>query len=548
MPADCPLPAGSTVAGYGRDSGGRDQDRSVLQQRAEIEAYCRDRGLALVRWFADEARPGSSVIGRDAFLEMIAWLRRLAPEPERRRSRRGDGRDPDAPDGVLFWSLARSAREQDDRAYFWADLRRRGYTVFSVTDGIPGGDLAPVVESLFAWQAEQYLQQLSREVTRGMRDMVTRRGPDGEYLNCWNNHPPPGFRAEPRTIGARRDGRPHVVRCLVPDRDGLWEPVRRAFALRAAGLSVRQIEAELGLGWSRQRYGHLFRNPIYAGRLEYGDLVIDGWIEPAVDPATWAAVQDICRNHDAFQRRARSRPRSAYPLSGLLRCPVDGAAMTGSSCRGPVPGAPPYRYYRCSHYGDGGACAHSRGLRADYLEPAVYGALARDVLTPEALRAALEGGGPAELNGARAELAAAEKRVADLERATGRLLEAIEGLGGEGQPVAVLAERLAARQAERLEAEAELRAARARLSGGCEPVPPEVLADFCRDAARVLEEGEPGAVRDLLEVIVVRIVARTDGTGEIHYRPLGELPGRAPAAVAPFHWFPGGRGFKRPAV
>ena len=77
---------------------------------------------------------------------------------------------------------------------------------------------------------------------------------------------------------------------------------------------------------------------------------------------------------------------------------------------------------------------------------------------------------------------------------------------------------------------------------------PEVLADFCRDAARVLEEGEPGAVRDLLEVIVVRIVARTDGTGEIHYRPLGELPGRAPAAVAPFHWFPGGRGFKRPAV
>ena len=37
---DCPLPAGSRVAGYFRDSGGDEQERSVNQQRRVAEEYC----------------------------------------------------------------------------------------------------------------------------------------------------------------------------------------------------------------------------------------------------------------------------------------------------------------------------------------------------------------------------------------------------------------------------------------------------------------------------------------------------------------------------
>ena len=37
---DCPLPPGSRVAGYFRDSGGDEQERSVDQQRRVAEEYC----------------------------------------------------------------------------------------------------------------------------------------------------------------------------------------------------------------------------------------------------------------------------------------------------------------------------------------------------------------------------------------------------------------------------------------------------------------------------------------------------------------------------
>ena len=79
--SSCPLPPGASVIAYARDSGGQGQDRSVAQQLAAVAAYCHDHGLVLVRTFTDEATPGSTTAGRDAFLEMVSWLRQLAPEP-----------------------------------------------------------------------------------------------------------------------------------------------------------------------------------------------------------------------------------------------------------------------------------------------------------------------------------------------------------------------------------------------------------------------------------------------------------------------------------
>ena len=83
MPSDGPLPPGARVIAYLRDSGHADQERSVGQQRRAAEAYCEQHHRVLLRAFADGARPGGSVVGRDAFQQMIDYLRRLAPEPER---------------------------------------------------------------------------------------------------------------------------------------------------------------------------------------------------------------------------------------------------------------------------------------------------------------------------------------------------------------------------------------------------------------------------------------------------------------------------------
>jgi hypothetical protein len=51
------------VEGYFRASGGDEQERSVDQRRRVAEEYCQHH-LVLVRIFADEARPGSTIAGR----------------------------------------------------------------------------------------------------------------------------------------------------------------------------------------------------------------------------------------------------------------------------------------------------------------------------------------------------------------------------------------------------------------------------------------------------------------------------------------------------
>ena len=61
----------SLVWAYYRDSGGESQEQSVSQQKTEIEAYCQRHGLILAHIFADVAKSGGSVVGRDSFLDMI---------------------------------------------------------------------------------------------------------------------------------------------------------------------------------------------------------------------------------------------------------------------------------------------------------------------------------------------------------------------------------------------------------------------------------------------------------------------------------------------
>jgi len=147
MPDDCPLPPGSRVVGYFRDSGGDEQERSVDQQRRVAEEYCQQHHLVLVRLFADEARPGGTVVGRDAFDKLIHFCRQLAPSAQRRA--------PDAPEGILLWDLKRFARDRLDNAFFKADLRRRGYTVIFLSDHIPQAGIGHIYEAMLEWKAEQ---------------------------------------------------------------------------------------------------------------------------------------------------------------------------------------------------------------------------------------------------------------------------------------------------------------------------------------------------------------------------------------------------------
>lgn len=97
----CPFNPGARVWGYGQDSGGMEQQESVASQRRTIEKYCRQHNLVLVHFFADEARVGSSTVGRDG-LEDLLYMARREPRPV---------------DGAIFWSFSRMACDQLDSQF-----------------------------------------------------------------------------------------------------------------------------------------------------------------------------------------------------------------------------------------------------------------------------------------------------------------------------------------------------------------------------------------------------------------------------------------------
>jgi len=516
------------VVAYYRDSGGTEQERSIEQQRAAATEYCQRHGLVLVREFADEATPGSSVIGRDGFQAMIAWLRELAPEPGRGR------RSPDAPDGYICWDMKRFSRDDLDSAFYRAGLRRRGYEPIFLSDNIPPGDLAPTFEAMLSWKAQQDLKDLSKDVRRGLRALITARGPDGQYLNLWPHKPPLGFRPERYEHGQRRDGSPRIVQRIVPDKMATWERVQMAFELMAQRVTVRRIHRQVALYKTNWGYRSMFRRRIYCGDLEWGGELFEDWIEPCVSRELWEQVEQQ-RVEDAQRSLSPRTGTGRYALSGWLRCGVCGGRMSGAtSAATRSSGTYLYRRYKCATAYTT-MNSHTNFYPHAYdIERQVYGILVREVLRPEAVQAMLEGTRPGDEKRDRlmAEVGRLGADVGRLDQQIGRLVDQVERYG----PDAGIAKRLQERRRQKQAAAAriaklERKAERTRV----DPVPDEVIRAFCENTQEVLLHGQVAEVRAVLRQLVKAVTVWPDGRGLLRYVvAMGEEAGAVQEAE--FNW------------
>ena len=510
MTDNCPLPPSSRVVGYFRDSGGDEQERSVDQQRRVAEEYCQRHHLVLARVFADEARPGGTVVGRDAFDDLIQTCRRLAPSVQRR--------DPDAPDGILLWDLKRFARDRLDNAFFKADLRRRGYTVIFLSDNIPQGGIGHIYEAMLEWKAEQDLQDISKDVKRGLADLVGTRGPDGQYLGLCPGKPPTGFKGEPYTLGVKRDGTPRIVQRWVPDPD-TWDLCRQAWEMRMNGASYREVHEATRLLGSLGSYATFFRNRIYTGTLLYGGQEYHDFVPALITEEAWEQVQAMRRP------RYQHRPRldsSDYALSGLLYCGLCGHAMKADSVPARADAGDGYkrrryRRYTCTGWKQNRDCS-MHYIRAELVEQAVFDSLLEHILLPEHLLRILEDAQPDDET--RQMLERDAQRLAaslvDVEGIIERLVDAVERSGYSSS----LVERLAEREAERSALRLQLSEVQRRLEQTKVDVPLAVVKDFCYNAREALQHGALEDIRALLRSIVVRIEVEPDGGRLIYNFPL----------------------------
>lgn len=487
------------AATYARYSTDLQSERSIEDQQALCRAFAERQGLAIVAEFADRARSGASLIGRDGFVAMM----------EQARS--------GAFDVLIVEALDRLSRDQEDLAGLWKRLSFAGVEIRAVHEGTADA----VQIGVRGLVGALYLTDLAHKVRRGMSGVVR----DGRHAG--------GLAYGYRPVA----GQPGVLAIDAAEA----ETVRRIVAEWIQGFSAREIAGRLNrdrvppprgrwwnastiTGWEKRGTG-ILRNELYAGRLVWNRLrmVKDPdtgrrvhRLNPPeqrqtaevphlalVDAETWAAAQERLQARRGAPLSITRRPR--HLMSGLLRC---GACGAGMSVRGSKEGQ---RRVSCSRRIESGTCDHARVYRLDDIEAVVVDGLRESLRDPvliagyvaiyrdERKRLARE---------ASAGRAAKEKRLATVRRELDRLVDAIaSGLA----PAESVRDRILALEAEKRGLDADLAAPDlgadvialhpAAVSRYLAQV--ETLSRTLRDGMTIAGSRESAAFRELVEAVVV---------------------------------------------
>jgi DNA invertase Pin-like site-specific DNA recombinase len=488
----------SPIAAYLRDSGGEEQELSLDQQETAIRRWCLENNFLLTKIYRDQARPGSTAIGREAFLTMMDYFRR-----------------PDCPEvGLVIWKYSRFARDIDDAQFYKADLRRHGFKIISINDNIPEGPEGRFFEAAIDWMNQRFLLDLSTDVKRGLRELVEKHG-------CLPGTPPRGFKRQPVHLGYHRNGVQHIAHCWVPDPE-IIPLVQRAFQMRAAGQPLVRIHNETRLYSSINSYTTFFTNPLYIGILKYGDLKIENYCQPIIDPQTWRQVQALVRKYSQrlnLQGDNPDHPRrlaSSYLLSGIAYCAKCNSPLYGKSSK--QRNGNYCEEYGCSRRRRRRDCS-SRDIPRRPFETAVIETLRQFILRPEHLQAlnathfAQQHNRQLDLDKKRSDL---KKQLSILKRQITNLTSAIAETGH----TRALLNRLTDLE----NSETELLTQLAQLDQQkINPLPPPTMDQTTKMVDRIIENlktSDPETQRATLKNIIHRVSVERDGrylTGIITY-------------------------------
>lgn len=287
--------------------------------------------------FVDDGISGRTAKKRNAFQSMIAQ----AKEKDRQF------------EAILLWKFSRFARNQEESIVYKAMLRKLGVSVISISEPLPDGPFASLIERIIEWMDEFYSIRLAGEVKRGMQEKASRGEPVAPA--------PFGYRME--------DNR------LIPDEKA--PIVREVFSMYAAGRGQMDIARCLGDRGVRTNRGtrpenrfieYMLNNPVYIGKIrwskegrtaskrKYDDeniVVYDGKHEPIISEELWQTVQNrLSQEKKMYRPRTRRNEPIAWMLKGLVHCSNCGSTLCYQSAAGSI------QCYKYAH----GQCTKSHAI------------------------------------------------------------------------------------------------------------------------------------------------------------------------------------------
>lgn len=478
------------------------QDRSVSDQRAQIEAQAARDGARILPgcWFVDDGLSGMTVEHRPGLLAMRRWVQE----------------HPGEACALYAWSQSRLGRNPAETVATLAMLDAAGVETRFLTDPEPADvDTRDLLRFIRAQIDAQHVRRLKKDVPRGMRAVAA----EGR----WPYGPPPfGYRVEHHVPG--RAGRLVVIPeeaeilGLVAD---LYEAGDgdKAIAAILTARGVRppdhptQIRERAPGTWRPKHVAQILTRATYAGRIEWnGEVLAPNAHEAIIAPERFDRLQALRRSK--YREKRRENPVHASER-GLfrpwLRCGACGGGMTVTHGHGDN------WHYACRVRTENNFACEGVNARVDRLDPLLLDVLAREVLTDEALRAAVErwrtsldGDGRREDEARRAQI---EARITEAQARIGRVLELVgEGEVRQDDAKAALRRHYAARDA----AKDELALLPTR-----EPLPAFTDADLASFRRRILDAAAAKPVADrraalgrLLSSVVLR-----PGKARVAYRP-----------------------------
>ncbi|ESQ82360.1 hypothetical protein AEAC466_17195 [Asticcacaulis sp. AC466] len=439
---------------YSRFSTDLQNEKSIEHQEAVSRSYAVREGLDVIRTYADAAKSGGSILGRDGLEELLFDARAHKF------------------DVVIVEALDRLSRDMEDLAHIHKRLTHAGIEIRAIHEGI-ANTLTVGLRGLVG--------QLFRE------DNVhkTRRGMKGKI--------DAGMIASGKSYGYSLAGDVRGRAEIEPTEAGI---VRRIYAEFLEGRSPAEIAERLNAeavpgprggvwqnttiyGWEKRGTG-ILRNPLYVGRLvwnrqrwvkdpdtglrqpqmnEEKDWVVNDAPElRIIAQATFDAVQAKLQAASSKPRAKSLQARPTRMLSGLLVC---GGCGGGMSLRGKDKSGK--NRLVCTRHQAGVPCPEPKTYYVETVEDLVVEALRDELAQPELLEEYVRAYNEARQEFARQTTrrrATLERRIADLDAEIDRMLQMlIKGIGNQDRMGAEMNAR-----------EEELKAAKAELAAEAPPV------------------------------------------------------------------------------
>ena len=336
--------------GYCRYSSHMQDEKSIEQQKMEIEEYAIRYGIQIIKYYCDEAKSGTKN-DRDGFQNMIS-----------------DACKNKEIECVLVWKTDRFARNTQDSLFYRNKLRKHGTRLISITqpldESTPEGKL---MSTMLAGMDEYYSQNLASNVRRAQKLKAKNYEFNG-------GTPPLGFDIVDK----------HYV---INTKEA--EIIRKIFSMYISGHGLLDIADTLNnLGYRTKKNKNFGKNSIYEilsnqkyiGNYTFNKgyrhdrhtkrddtIIIEDVLPAIISKEDFMKVQEIRKSNRKSGEFTRKKD-IVYLLSGLIVCGKCGANFVGHTTKKIKNGVTYYSsYYTCANRNRLGRCT-SPNLKKNEIE------------------------------------------------------------------------------------------------------------------------------------------------------------------------------------